>query len=361
LLANKDRKTWFPKRFLWRLTLLNIIIISSFIVLSSWAIYHTACFLVDGMGTRNGWSQELFNSTLFNYLLIFSIITIVAGSLIHFYLTKKLTQPLRELIESTKNMKQGHYPEPIETTAKDEIGELIGHFNGLVQQLINTQQNREKLISDLSHEFRTPLSNLEGYLNALKNGVIEGNPKLYHSLLEESKRLTQMLEQLELLKNWNDVSRQTYFETEMIDINLLIAQSVNMFDWLLKDRDISVDVQIEHAKINASYEGIFQVMSNLIDNAINYYQGTDPIIVKGVKNVETYIVSIASPGQEIPLEHQDKIFERFYRIDPSRNRKTGGSGLGLAITKEIIEQHGGKIELHSDTNYHIFSFSLPFG
>src|SRR5699024_10562967 len=220
------KKTWFPKRFLWRLTLLNIIIISSFIVLSSWAIYHTACFLVDGMGTRNGWSQELFNSTLFNYLLIFSVITILAGSLVHFYLTKKLTRPLRELIESTKSMKHGHYPQPIEVRSEDEIGELIDHFNGLAQQLINTQQNREKLISDLSHEFRTPLSNLEGYLNALKNGVIEGDQKLYHSLLNESKRLTQMLEQLELLKEWIDFTKQSSFEKESVDIHLLITQAV---------------------------------------------------------------------------------------------------------------------------------------
>ncbi len=359
LLVNKSKKAWFPKRFLWRLTFLNIIIISSFIVLSSWAIYHTACFLVDGMGARNGWSQELFNSTLFNYLLIFSIITIVAGSLIHFYLTKKLTQPLRELIKSTKIMKQGHYPQPIKVKSRDEIGELTEHFNGLIQQLINTQQSREKLVSDLSHEFRTPLSNLEGYLNALKNGIIEGDQKLYHSLLEESKRLTKMIEQLELLKEWDHISQQSYIEKETIDIDQLITQSANMFNWLIKGHNISVEVQVEHAKVKANYEGILQVMSNLIDNAIYYYQGTKPIVIKGVKDRETYIVSIAGPGQEIPTEHQSKVFDRFYRVDSSRNRETGGTGLGLAITKEIVEQHHGKIGLTSDNNYHTFCFSLP--
>lgn len=356
---NKDKKTWFPKRFLWRLTFLNIIIVSSFVVLSSWAIYHTACFLVDGMGTGNGWSQEIFTSTLFNYLLIFSFITIVIASLLHFYLTKKLIQPLRELIESTKSMKHGHYPSPIETSSKDEIGELICHFNGLVQQLVSSQQNREKLISDLSHEFRTPLSNLEGYLNALRNGVIEGDQKLYHSLLMESKRLTKMIEQLELLKRWDNTSQQSYIEKDTIDIKPLITQSVKMFDWLLKSRKISVDIQVENAKVNANYEGILQVLSNLVDNAVYYYQGTDSISVKGEKIKDEYIVSIAGPGQEIPIEHQDKIFERFYRMDPSRNRETGGTGLGLAITKEIVEQHHGEIGLKSDSNYHTFWFSLP--
>lgn len=356
---NKSKKTWFPKRFLWRLTLLNIIIVSSFIVLSSWAIYHTACFLVDGMGTMSSGSQKPFHSTLFNYLLIFSFITIVVSSLVHFYLTKKLIQPLKELIESTKSMKQGHYPEPIEPSSEDEIGELIGHFNGLVQQLINTQENREKLISDLSHEFRTPLSNLEGYLNGLKSGVIEGNPKLYESLLKESQRLTKMIEQLESLKEWNDLSLQTSVKKEVVDINILIRQAIKMFDWLLTDRGIATKIQIEHAKVLVHYEGILQVISNLLDNAIYYYQGTEPITITGIKDQDVYLVSIAGPGQEIPIEHQDSIFERFYRIDPSRNRETGGTGLGLAITKEIIEQHHGKIELQSDQNNHTFTFSLP--
>jgi len=359
LLANKGKKTLFPKQFLWRLTLLNIIIVSSFIVLSSWAIYHTACFLVDGMGSMNNGSQKPFHSTLFNYLLIFSFITIVVSSLVHFYLTKKLIHPLKELIESTKSMKQGHYPKPIETTSEDEIGELIGHFNGLAQQLINTQENREKLISDLSHEFRTPLSNLEGYLNALKSGVVEGNPRLYESLLEESKRLTKMIEQLDSLKEWNDLSLHSSIKKEDVDINVLITQAIKMFDWLLIDRGIATDIQIEQATIHAHYEGILQVISNLLDNAIYYYQGTEPITITGFKDQDVYIVSIAGPGQEIPLEHQNSIFERFYRIDPSRNRETGGTGLGLAITKEIIEQHHGKIDLNSEHNYHVFNFSLP--
>lgn len=336
-----------------------MVIVSSFIILSSWATYHTACFLVDGMGTGNGWSQELFNSTLFNYLLIFSFITIISSSIIHFHLTKKLIQPLRILIESTKRMKKGYYPSPIEITSKDEIGELTDHFNELVQQLIITQQNREKLIADLSHEFRTPLSNLEGYLNALKNGVIKGDQKLYHSLLEESKRLTQMLEQLDLLKNWNDFTKQSSFEKESVDIHLLITQAVKMFDWVLKDRDIPIVLQIEHAEINMNEEGILQVISNLVHNAIDYYEGNQPIVIKGIKQQGTYTVSIAGPGQEIPLAHQEKIFERFYRVDPSRHRETGGTGLGLAITKEIVEQHDGKIGLESDCKYHNFWLSLP--
>ncbi|UOQ94726.1 ATP-binding protein [Halobacillus shinanisalinarum] len=353
------KRSWLPKQFLWRLTLLNIAVISAFIVLSSWAIYNTACFLVDGMATMNEYKQSQFNSTLSHYLWIFSLIAIVSGSMIHFYLTKKLIRPLRELIESTKSMKRGHYPSPIESKSEDETGQLIVQFNGLVQQLQNNQQHRQKLVSDLSHEFRTPLSNLNGYLSALKNGVIEGDQHLYQSLYEESKRLTKMLEQLEQLKEWDYVSAQTFSKKEAVDMALLIDQSVEMFRWSLKTARISVDVQADHEMVSVYNEGIPQVVSNLLDNAIRYYWGTGPILIKGESLESEYKVSVTGPGQPIPTVKQEKIFERFYRIDSSRNRETGGTGLGLAITKEIVEHHNGRVGIRSQGNHHTFWFTLP--
>ncbi|WP_404450552.1 HAMP domain-containing protein [Virgibacillus necropolis] len=353
------KKSWLPKQFLWRLTFINIVVVASFIVFSSFAIYNTACFLVDGMGTMNDQKQNKFNSTLFNYLWIFSITAIVTGSVIHFYLTKKLIHPLRRLIESTKSMKQGQYPRPIELSSDDETGQLIGHFNELILQLKRNQQHRQKLVSDLSHEFRTPLSNLNGYLNALKDGVIEGDLKLYQSLHAESTRLTGMVEQLEQLKEWDYVTQQQLSEKASVDMYLLIEQSVEMFRWSLEKADIAIDVQTDHGIVNVYSGGIPQVVSNLIDNAIRYYQGTGPIMLKGEKIKSEYKFSITGPSQKIPPAEYNKIFERFYRIDASRNRETGGTGLGLAISKEIIEHHHGNVGITSKGNHNTFWFTLP--
>src|SRR5699024_10312983 len=132
-------------------------------------------------------NQKQFDSTLYYYLWIFSFIAIIIGSIIHYYLTKKTIRPLKRLTESTKSMKEGNYPKPLEVTTNDEIGQLTSHFNGLIQQLKNNHEHRQKLVTDLSHELRTPLSNLNGYLYALKNGVIEGEEELYESLYEESE------------------------------------------------------------------------------------------------------------------------------------------------------------------------------
>jgi two-component system sensor histidine kinase BaeS len=348
-----------PKRLLWRLTIINIVIVASFIVLSSWAIYNTACFLADGLVRMNNQKQAQFDSTLFQYLWIFSISTIVIGSLIHFNLTKKMMQPLKELMESTRKMKQGHYPRPLATKTEDEIGQLIGHFNELVQQLKENQDNRRKVVSDLSHEFRTPLSNLNGYLNALSNGVIEGDQKLYRSLHNETKRLISMVEQLEELKEWDYLSKQKFSEKEPVDMQLLIAQSLELFRWSLLKAGIKVDVKVESGIVNVNNGGIQQVLGNLIDNAIRYNRGIEPIKIKGENTKSEYMLSVTNSGQPIPLEEQDQIFERFYRVDPSRSQHSGGTGLGLAISKEIVEHHDGKIGIRTEGNHHTFWFTLP--
>lgn len=349
-----------PNRLIWRLTFINVSIVGTFIVLSSWGIYNTACFLADGLGTWNYQKQHLFNSTLFQYLWIFSIAAIIIGSLIHYYLVKQIIRPLKELIESTKRMKEGQYPRPIKENSKDEMGQLISHFNELVKQLKDTQQHRKELVLDLSHEFRTPLSNINGYLGALKNGVIEGDQKLYQSLQNESERLISIVEQLEQLKEWDYISKQTYSEKEPMDMKPLVEESVGMFRWSLKNAGIKVKIEAESGIVNVSHGGIPQVLNNLLDNAIRYYQGAGPITIKGKTVKGNYRLSITGPGQAIPTNVQNKIFERLYRVDSSRGRSdTGGTGLGLAISKEIIEHHKGKIGVYSEGNTHTFWITIP--
>ncbi|WP_156288861.1 sensor histidine kinase [Oceanobacillus salinisoli] len=296
---------------------------------------------------------------LFQYLWIFSISTITIGSLTHFYLTKKLIHPLRELIHSTKKMKQGEYPTPIEIKPEGEIGELMSHFNDLVKQLEANEKHRQKLVSDLSHEFRTPLSNLNGYLRALQSSVIEGDEKLYQSLYEESKRLIHLVEQMEQLKEWDHLSSQIFSEKSPVNIKKLVEQSVEMFRWTSEQAKIKVQVDVAPSLVTVNSGAITQVISNLLDNAIRYYEGTGPIMIEG-KNLESeYVLCVIGPGKPISVEGQERIFERFYRTDYSRSREFGGSGLGLAISKEIIGHHRGIIGVTSEENVHTFSFRVP--
>lgn len=334
-------------------------VITAFVGISSWAIYNTACMLADGLVSMSNQKQAQFEATLFQYLWIFSISTIIIGSLTHFYLTKKLIHPLRELILSTKKMKQGKYPAPITVKPEGEIAELISHFNDLVKQLEVNEQHRQKLVSDLSHEFRTPLSNLNGYLRALQSGVIKGDEKLYQSLYLESKRVVHLVERMEQLKEWDHVSTQIFSEKTPVNMEKLVEQSVDMFRWALKEANIKVHVEVVTSVLTVNSGAVTQVISNLIDNAIRYYEGTSPITIKGLRHQSEYQLCVTGPGKPITPDEQKRIFERFYRIDHSRSREFGGSGLGLAISKEIIEQHRGILGLNSEDNVHTFWFRLP--
>jgi two-component system sensor histidine kinase BaeS len=352
------RNVFVPKQFLFRLTVINILVIAAFVGLSSWAIYNTACVLADGLISM---SDQQFEATLFQYLWIFSISTIIIGSLIHFYLTKKLIHPLKELISSTKKMKLGEYPDPILVKPDGEIGELITHFNDLIKQLEDNEIHRLKLVSDLSHEFRTPLSNLNGYLRALQNGVIEGDEKLYQSLYNESKRLIHLVEQMEQLKEWDHISSQSFSEKSPVQMEKIVEQSIEMFRWKVAQTDINMQVDVAPSTIKLNNDAISQVISNLLDNAIRYYEGNGLITINGIDFQSEYRLCITGPGKPISFDEKERIFERFYRVDHSRSREYGGSGLGLAISKEIIEHHRGKIGVISKGNVHTFWFSLPKG
>lgn len=355
----RNFKRWLPTSFLWRLSLLNILIFFAGLIFSGWAIYRTACFLAAGVGSLDAASQQQFNATLFNYVWLFLIAVAVTGSLFHFYLTRRLIAPVRQLTFATEQLQEGKFPDPLQEKRTDEVGQLVTQYNILLNQLQQSEQVRKKMVNDLSHEIRTPLSNINGYLQALKEGTIEGEHLLYSALYEESTRLTQMVEQIEKIKEWDMISTQTVLKKEWVDISQLAKQSIAMFQMQLDQKNIPITTQIEPCNLVIHPEGIQQVLNNLLDNAIRYYDGDIGIRIEGVIEDDVYKISIVGSSKSISKEDEKKLFNRFYRPDISRSRETGGVGLGLAITKEIIERHNGKVDVNTSSVQNEFWFTIP--
>ncbi len=354
LLQNK-RTSFLPKKFLWRLTLANSFIIVAFILLSGWSIYEAACQIFDEMVSNQ--ETKLFKAVLLQYLWILVGVFIVLAIVSQYYFTRKLMKPLTVLIESMKSLKQGDKVQNIQFQSDGEMEELIYHFNELVNQLECNKIQRHKQLSDFSHEFRTPLTNLNGYLKALQSGVITGNQELFYALQQESNRLISMLEQLKSIEEFEYVQHQKFFLKEEIQITDIINQVVHMFSWTMKGKNIDIRMDIDQQLIRIDPNGITQVMSNLIDNAIRYYTGCKPIVITGKRGKKSYCISVSAEGQFISGEERERIFERFYRTEATSN--TIGKGLGLAISKEILEQHKGNIQLTSDGYYHTFIVTIP--
>ncbi|PKR78718.1 two-component sensor histidine kinase [Halalkalibacillus sediminis] len=344
---------------LFRLSILNIITITFVIILIGIAVYNTACMLVDGMNNLGEQTQEEFENILLQYILFFSIILILVTTFIHYYLTKKLITPIRKLIESTKKINEGYYPEPVEYHSNDEVGQLIKQYNRLIGDLESNDTLRRKMISDLSHEIRTPVTNLNGYLRALEKGDLEGTPSLFHSLTVESDRLKQMIEQLNQLKDLDYSTHQSFNRKEFVDIQSLVEQSVNMMKWQSNVKNIDITVSLEAAEIFLNEEGIQRVFNNLIDNAIRYNIGTNPIYITGKKVDGYYRLSVSGKSMAIDEKDQEKLFERSYRTNRSSDIYQEGNGLGLAIAHEIVAQHGGNIGLEVRGPINEFWFTLP--
>ena len=145
---------------------------------------------------------------------------------------------------------------------------------------------------------------------------------------------------------------------EEVQIKKVLQKSIDLFSWQLQEKGMVLKAVIEDAVIKVHPNGIEQAVANLLDNAIRYYEGAGPIEIHGKRGIEYYHIAISGPAQEISAEEQKLLFDRFYRVDHSRARDTGGSGLGLAITKEIIDNHDGKITVQSTQGINTFMIDL---
>ncbi len=281
------------------------------------------------------------------------------GSLLFYKATRKLMEPIEQIKQSIKEMENGQYPYVIQNFSEDEVGQLVTHFNHLTLKLQENEDMRYRMLSDMSHEIRTPLSNLKGYLEALNKGVITGDSTLYSLLSDEAERITALFSQIDSIKEWDNTRERSLKPRKYAAIDELIIHVSRLFTMEFQQANIQFEVKTDPGNLLINQEGIKQVITNLLSNALQYYQGNEIVKLRGENNSDYYLISVQGPGDSIPESEHEKIFERFYRTDPSRTRKTGGSGLGLAISKDIVAQHNGTLKLKSNGHIHTFIVAIP--
>lgn len=349
----------FWRHITWKLIAVNILVMLIVIWLAGVSVKDFACVLVEKYRLVGEEKNLFFNRTMHFYLIRASLLAIVVAALIHFVVIKKILSPLKRLTQSTRQLMDGSYPEPIKVSSEDEIGQLTGYFNDLTLTLKRTEENRKRMLSNISHDLRTPLSSLNGYLEALSSGVLVGERELYQSLLEESQHITRLVEQLHQLSAWED-RQEAGMTYSHIQIDDLVARCSQSFQWELQSKNMELDISLAPELIMGDEDGLRQVLNNLIQNAISYNTGR-MIWISGVSESLQYRITVSNIGEPLPEELRELVFERFFQADPSRHRgeKTKGSGLGLAIVKEIVKKHGGSVGLKSENNKHSFWVTLP--
>ncbi len=257
--------------------------------------------------------------------------------------------PIRRIRRGAGEYALGNYSVPIHMNREDELGFLADTMDFMAESLKDQEEDQRKLISNISHDFRSPLTSIKGYIEAMLDGTIpsEMQEKYLNIVLRETERLTKLTSGL-LTLNSMDPKQNRLCKTRF-DINTIIKNTAATFEGTCTSRHISIELLFTdwESYVYADMGKIQQVLYNLIDNAIKFSPPDSTITVETTLKYEKLFVSVRDTGAGIPKDSLKKIWERFYKTDISRGRDKKGTGLGLAIVKEIIQLHNENINVIS--------------
>jgi len=278
------------------------------------------------------------------------IVGLIAAFLLALLLSRKLTRSIADIASAAKRFSAGDYASRTQYTGKDEIGALGKTFNDMADAILHTQQTRRDFFANISHELKTPLSCIKATTEALIDGIATNDQERTQYLervLVETDRMTRLVyditdtEQLE--------SGKMFIKRERIDLATLLLNQSDKIELLLKKKNLSLLLRLETDKryVLGDAGRLEQVLDNLISNAIRYAPVGSRIGLLLTEENEWLQVCVSDQGEGIAEEELIMIWERFYRIDKSRERSAGGSGLGLSISRGLIEAMGGTISVQS--------------
>ena len=294
------------------------------------------------------------------FLLLGGAVAIVVALILTFVLSRRMSSPIGVLAKAARKLGGGDLSQRVQFQGKGEVKELAQAFNSMAADLEYAEQLRRNLVADVAHELRTPLSNIQGYLEAIRDRVMKPNATNIRSLNEETALLSRLVDELQELSLAEAGELKLIYHAE--DIAKLIKQAVNFWQPQVAAKEISLSLNLPDnlPLVNIDGQRVNEVLYNLLENAVVHTHSGGTINVAVTRQGDWVEVCVSDTGEGIPAEDLPNIFERFYRVDRSRARATGGSGLGLTIAKRWVEAHGGEISVQSELGKGShFSFTLP--
>ena len=314
---------------------------------------------------------QMFIST--DIIILLSLITLGAGLLsfaVNLLITSPLLKSVKQMSREAGKMAKGDFDVKVTESGPQEIKELAANFNHMSSrldqmfgELKESEQFKSELIANVSHDLRTPLSSIHSFVAALNDDIIEDpetRKRYYETILSETEKLSLLIE--EVLEFSQLENRKLSWKPYPTPIDQLLIDTIQQFERKIQEKDIEVKVEYDDRLpfVSLMPVQIKRVMTNLIQNALSFSPSYTSMEIRVVKKGEQIEFSVKDHGKGVPFEEQASIFERFYRVEKSRNKSGGGSGLGLSISKEIIELHGGEIGVESDgQSGSTFWFRLP--
>ena len=294
-----------------------------------------------------------------SFLLWSGLAAGLAAIAISMFVSRMTLSPLRSLQSAAERLGTGDLSQRVAVTRDDEVGEMARTFNAMAEGLQTAEAQRRNLMADVAHELRTPLSNIQGDVEAIRDGVVEADESTIDTLHQQVLHLAHLIEDLRLLALAEAGALR--LDPQAGDVGDLARTSVEAIRPRAEAK--SVTLTMAGGKVpTTTFDGerIGQVIGNLLENAVRHTsEGGSVTVTTEVVN-RNVKVSVRDTGSGIPADEMEQVFERFHRVDPSRTRATGGAGLGLTIAKQLIEAHGGTINVESVLGEgSTFSFELP--
>lgn len=285
--------------------------------------------------------------------------TALLSLLLMLVVAKFLIVPITQLTEATKQIAKENYDTLLNIERRDEIGQLAASFNTMVEQLQENDRMRKEFISNVSHDFQSPLLNIQGYAGLLKSTDLSDQDRVNYAdiIQSETKRLSKLTRQLLLLTSLDQSTRMVNYQDFRLDEQ--VKNCVNKYRWRLEEKQLNLLMEMEPTTYHGDAGLLENVWDNLLSNAIKYNRTEGEIQIR-LHAKEAFVeVTVSDTGIGLAHGDQVQIFERFFRADRSRTEE--GTGLGLSIVRQIVELHHGDIHVTSAPNEGTtFSIRLPY-
>lgn len=316
-------------------------------------------------------AQAMFDQYIGRVLLIGAGVGVVLGALAAWSLLRRILLPLQRLTDATHAIAAGDLAARVPDAPDPELQRLADAFNQMATSLQRIEALRRSLVEDVAHELRTPLTSLQGYTEAMADGVVEPTPEMLRTVHEEIVRLTRLVEALDQLARGQGGEGGEHAQDaepiepgearSEVDLAELIQRAVQIQTPELASRQVRARVEAPASlpRPQAEPDAIGQVMTNLVQNAARYTDDGGEIVIRLREEGGWVRCAIENTGAEIPADELPLIWERLYRVDRSRTRASGGAGIGLAIVRQIIESNGGEVGASSSGGRTEIWFRLP--
>jgi signal transduction histidine kinase len=296
--------------------------------------------------------KRLFTISLF----ILAIVTLIG-----YFISTYATKPIYSVIDAIENMAEGNLKQRVEVIGNDEIARLCMAFNEMNEKITTIDSERRQFVADASHELKSPLASINVLVESLISSELANKDMAMEFLQDIHSEIDRLSNIVNNLLELTKLEGSFGVKVEKFDLNDVCLQVVKRVGYIAKTKNVEIFYDGQSVEIEANRDNIFRALYNVVENAVKYsfeYGRVDFWVEKDSRGA---IIHIKDHGVGIPEEDIPKIFERFYRVDKTRDRKTGGSGLGLSIVNEIIKKHNGTIEVKSRVGEGTeFIISIPY-